>query len=265
MKSLDQLDFWITAKVKAWSSKVSGAPKSRELLEIRRDILADIRDHIQPRGEGQYFFPFNVISIRIGAHDTDQKSLFEAAFEQNDELEQTVRALLAEVRCPVPAGFHVSVTAEEDTELASADRSFRIDYANLRDTAARKNRNARPAASLKIVRGQAETIEYTINSDRVNIGRMKEVAGERGGLRRRNDIAFADTETTVSREHAYIRYDAESGKFRLHDSRSQRGTFVFRDGRRLDAPKGADHGLQLRSGDEIHLGDARIIFEAYDV
>ena len=50
MKSLEQLDSWISSKVRAWSSRISGAPKSAELLEIRRDILNDIRDHIQPRG-----------------------------------------------------------------------------------------------------------------------------------------------------------------------------------------------------------------------
>ncbi|MGA8028021.1 MAG: FHA domain-containing protein [Bryobacteraceae bacterium] len=260
MRSLDQLDFWISAKVKAWSSRVSGAPKSSELLEIRRDILADIRDHIQPKGGGQFLFPYNAISICIGTGDSDRKSLFEASFEQSDELEQTVRALLAEAACPIPTGFHVSVSAVED-----ADSPFRIDYASLKDNSAPKIRNARPNAKLKILRGQAEAGEYAIHSDRVNIGRMKEVAGEKGGLRRRNEIAFADTETTVSREHAYVRYDVETGKFRLYDSGSQRGTFVFRDGRRLDVPKDATHGLQLRPGDEIYLGDARIVFEADDV
>jgi hypothetical protein len=34
---------------------------------------------------------------------------------------------------------------------------------------------------------------------------------------------------------------------------------VFREGRRLDAQRGAA-GLQLRSGDEIHLGNARVRF-----
>jgi pSer/pThr/pTyr-binding forkhead associated (FHA) protein len=72
-------------------------------------------------------------------------------------------------------------------------------------------------------------------------------------------VAFAETETTVSREHAHIRYDAESGKYRLYDSGSQRGTSIFRDGRRLEAPR--VRGVQLRSGDEIHVGDARVRFE----
>jgi predicted component of type VI protein secretion system len=124
------------------------------------------------------------------------------------------------------------------------------------------SQNSRPHAKLAILRGEADIAEYTIQADRVNIGRLKEVIGDKDGLRRRNDIAFADNETTVSREHAYIRYDAESGNFRLYDSLSQRGTSVFRDGRRFEVPKGVTHGFQLRSGDEIHIGDARIAFES---
>ncbi len=49
----------------------------------------------------------------------------------------------------------------------------------------------------------------------------------------------------VSREHAYIRFDAESGKFRLYDSMSQRGTSLFREGRRLETPKGPRRGRSV--------------------
>src|SRR5207253_7048066 len=119
--------------------------------------------------------------------------------------------------------------------------------------------SARPPMKLTVVRGEADAGEYAIDAERVNIGRLKEVVGEKDGLRRRNDVAFAETETTVSREHAHIRYDAESGKYRLYDSGSQRGTSIFRGGRRLEAPR--VRGVQLRSGDEIHVGDARLKFE----
>ncbi len=93
---------------------------------------------------------------------------------------------------------------------------------------------------------------------------MKEVVGEKEGLRRRNDVAFAENETSVSREHAVIRYDQQSGRYRLYDTGSQRGTVVFRSGRKLDVPRGSA-GVQLRSGDEIHLGNARLLFEAEEI
>jgi pSer/pThr/pTyr-binding forkhead associated (FHA) protein len=261
MKSLEQLDSWITAKVKNWSSKVSGVPRTREVLEIRRDILEDVRDHIQPKGQGRSVLPCNAISIRIAAGNREQQDLLEAAFGE-DEMEEDVRGLLREADCPVPAGFSVRVSVTQDTALAASARPFLAEYLNTNAESAvsRHGRNPRPNAKLTILRGEADVAEYTVRSDRVNIGRLKEVTGDKDGLRRRNDVAFADTETTVSREHAHIRYDAESGKFRLYDSLSQRGTSVFRDGRRLEVPKGLTHGFQLRTGDEIHVGDARIAF-----
>ena len=263
MKSLDQLDSWITSKVRAWSARISGSPPSRELLEIRRDILNDVRDHIEPRGEGKSIFPYNVISIHIGAEDSSQQALLEQAFTQDNELEQTISALLTEAGCPPPAALEVSITVAEQPPAASTGRAFRIDYSNTKTaaSAAAPAQNVRPGARLTVLSGQAEETEYIIASDRINIGRLREVVSDKDGLRRRNDVSFAETETTVSREHAYIRYDVESGKFRLYDSMSQRGTNVFREGRRFQVPKGPTHGFQLRSGDEIHLGAARLRFD----
>ncbi len=264
MKSLEQLDSWITAKVRTWSGKVSGVPQSTELLEIRRDILNDVRDHIQAKGEGKSLFPYSTISIHIAAEDSRQHALLEQAFTTDNDLEQTISALLTEAGCPPPAGFRVIVSVFEGADLASTTRPFRVDYLIIKPAVAQEIPNTRPRARLVIIRGQAESIEYDIDSDRINVGRLKEVISDKDGLRRRNDIAFAETETTVSREHAFIRYDYEIGKFRLYDSMSHRGTSVFREGRRFEVPKSSTRGFQLRSGDEIHLGDARLRFDMED-
>ena len=274
MRSLDRLDSWITNKIRAFSSRVSGTPRSKELLEIRRDILEDVRDHIEPKGGGKSLFPYNAVSVMIAANDSAQRSLYEAAFAEENGIEEDIRELLVEAGCSVPAGFSVTVSAREDVIFASIERPFRIEYSKEKTAGPAKRAlqlatnsrqvetSSRPPAKLNVIRGTAEPAEFVIHSDRVNIGRMKEVIGDKDGLRRRNDLAFAESETTVSREHAQIRYDAETSKFRLYDSLSQRGTAVFREGRRFEVPKGALHGFQLRSGDEIHLGDARLVFES---
>lgn len=260
MRSLEQLDRWIAGKVKNWTSRISGAPHGIELLEIRRDILEDIRDRIEPRGDGRSLFPYNSVSIRIAAQNDEVRHVREAAFAEGDGLEQDIAGLLREAGCPMPAGFNVTVEVVEDSALAGTVRPFQIDYEHRKGAVVHAPEpSARPAIKLTVVRGQADATEYAIDAERVNIGRLKEVVGEKDGLRRRNDVAFAETETTVSREHAHIRYDSESGKYRLYDSGSQRGTSVFRDGRRLDAPR--VRGVQLRPGDEIHVGDARVKFE----
>src|ERR1700761_1699462 len=174
MKSLDQLDSWITNKVRAWSSRVSGAPQSRELLEIRRDILNDIRDHIQPRGEGKTLFPYNTILIRLTAEDSNHQAVLEQAFSQEDLL-QTIGALLAEAACPVPTGLQVSVEVTQD-----AGSPLRVDYSNAKSAAATAPKpNTRPHAKLTILSGQSDGTEYIIAADRINIGRLKEVVSDK--------------------------------------------------------------------------------------
>lgn len=261
MRSLEQLDRWIAGKVKNWTSRISGAPHSVELLEIRREILSDIRDRIEPRGAGKSLFPYNTVAIHIAAEDEEAQQVREAAFSEGEDLQQDIHGLLTEAGCSIPSSFAVTIEVTIDAGLADTTRPFHIDYVHGKQARATATAQpaARPSMKLTVVRGQADAEEYTIDAERVNIGRLKEVVGDRDGLRRRNEIAFADTETTVSREHAHIRYDVESGKYRLYDSGSQRGTSIFREGRRLDAPR--VRGVQLRSGDEIHVGDARVKFE----
>ncbi len=243
MRSLDELDRWIAGKVKGWTSKVPGVQQeSKALLEVRREILEDIRGQIQPMGDGRCLFPYTDIIIH-----TPENQAALAALVENGALEQDVRDLLSEAHCPSPATLTIAVTGGDQ---------FHMEYGRHKPPAA-----ARSNAKLTVVRGESETPEFVLSGDRVNIGRMKEVVGEKEGLRRRNDIAFAETETSVSREHAYIRYDPDSTSFRVYDSNSQRGTAVFRDGRRIEVPRGAARGVQLRSGDEIHVGDARVRFE----
>ena len=260
MRSLEQLDRWIAGKVKRMTSGLSGQPGAKEVLEIRREILEEVRDKIRPVGQGKMLFRYDTLAIRIGAQNVDDQELRQAALSDSGDLERDIAALLTEAGCPIPAGFLVTVDVVEDAELAAAARPFHIDYAS-RKGAPKPPTSARPTIKLTVVRGEAEATEYVIAVERVNIGRLKEVVGEKDGLRRRNDIAFEDTETTVSREHAYIRYDTASGKFRLYDSGSQRGTSIFRDGRRLEVPRGPTRGTQLQTGDEIHLGEARLRFD----
>ena len=260
MKTLEELDKWIAGRVRAWSSKVSGS-HPRELLEVRRDILADLRDRVEPRGEGRSVFPWDTVSIRLAAQTGEQAEVWRAALADEGGLSEDVRELLSEAGCRLPASFTVTVTMAEDPALAWSERPFQIECARTSARAAAKKAAAeRPRALLTVIRGEADPVEFEMASNRVNIGRLKEVTDARGGLRRRNDVAFTDSETSVSREHAYIAWDAELGRFRVHDCGSQRGTSVFRDGRRVEVAAGNPRGVQLQSGDEINVGSARLRF-----
>jgi hypothetical protein len=248
MRSLRDLDRWIADKVKQHLS--SGAPRKKELLEVRRDLLEDVRAHIQQKGAGKTLFPHNALTAHISVQDEAEAENLGATSEA---LESDVRELLVEAGCPVPAlTLELDIKVEEQT-------SFTVEY--FRRTIAAPKPVERPSAKLVVLNGACEPTELAIATNRVNIGRLKEVLSERDGLRRRNDLAFSETEVTVSREHAYIVYDGAAGKFRLCDYQSTRGTAVFRDGRRIEVPRASPRGVPLQSGDEIHLGAARVQFQ----
>jgi len=247
MRSLQDLDRWIAAKVK--QHLAGAAPQRKELLEVRRDLLEDVRAHIEPKGAGKVLFPYNSLVAHIAVPTEDEAERLRASSEA---LEADVREFLVEAGCPV-----ATLTLELDLQV---EEQTRFSVAYLRRAVDPPKVSQRPAAKLVVLSGAAESPELDIAANRINIGRMKEVLSERDGLRRRNDLAFAESETSVSREHAYLVYDAASGKFRLCDYQSTRGTAVFRDGRRIEVPRASPRGIALQSGDEIHLGTARVQF-----
>jgi len=256
MRSLEHLDRWLASRIKDWSARATGGPEGSHLIEIRRDILEDIRQRIEPTGNGKRIFPYNEVSIRFAAPNPETRARTEAAFCSEDALDGDIRDLMGEASCPIPTGFELKIEFAED--LLSG---YQMQYDRKQREHVPEETKKRPAATLTILQGQSDQPKYFIASDRTNIGRLKEVVGEREGLLRRNHVAFEDGETSVSREHAHLEFHTDSGKFRLCDSSSQRGTAIFRQGRRIEVPRRAAQGVQLQSGDEIHVGNARLLFE----
>ena len=126
------------------------------------------------------------------------------------------------------------------------------------------------AARLVVQAGDANTPEMRLDKVRTNIGRVVDVYRAEG-LFRRNDLAFeADTEInrSVSREHAHIQYDRAAHEYRLFNDRwyqrTPRGgdcaTWIVRDGMSQEVHR-TPRGARLEPGDEIHLGQAILVFE----
>jgi hypothetical protein len=253
MKPLQNIDRWIGKSLERLSAQIGGGAQPKEALEIRRDILNEIRDRIEPRGGGEYLFPYQDLSVHINAATPAQVESFSAAFLDEGGLESQVKELLVEAGCR--GDVSVAVDVKE-----SAGEPYVIEYhrvAKRADSAQAK----RPAAWIHVLKGRTEKNEYFFAKDTVYLGRLREVSSRDGGVRRRNDVAFDDEENTVSREHAHIEY--ESGKFRLFHDSGERPTRLFRDGRAVPVPP-SGRGAQLRSGDEIHLGEVRLRFEVSD-
>src|SRR5262249_54383595 len=106
MRSLEDFDRWIAEKVKRLSG---AATERRELPEVRRDILEDVRRHIEPKGGGKYVFPYNEVAIHLAAEDDTRREMLEASLCDEQTLANDIRELLSEVGCPLSRDFQVSI------------------------------------------------------------------------------------------------------------------------------------------------------------
>ncbi len=260
MKSLESVDRWLGRHFERWSANLGGGDHPKEALEIRREILSAIGGKVEPKGQGEYIFPYSDVTVTLAPRDDEQRATFEAAFVDDDGLQSQARDMLRDAGCQADA-VNVAIEFVDDP----AAPPYRLAFKRVEKPAkgaAVTAAKLRPTAWLYVVKGSAERPEYFIGKDLVYLGRLKEVTAKSGGLRRRNDVAFNDEENTVSREHAHIQF--EDGKFRLFHDSGEIGTRLFRDGRVVALPATGSRGTQLISGDEIHLGDARLRFEMGD-
>jgi len=251
MKPLDKLEQMLGS---AFRKIPAGGQQAWEPIEIRRALLREILEHVQSKGGGEYIFPFAEVAVEINARDAAEQQTFEALLDAA-EMTEELRSELAGRGCKTD---NVTVLIDVVQVEVNDDNAkpFRIEYRRRRVV----HPSVRPLARLVVLQGNATEKELVIDRDLVYMGRLNEVKSKTGGLERRNDLAFADTETTVSRKHACLRYNSADGKFRAYnDPACSLGTQVFRDGRIMVCD--STRGVQLRSGDELHLGNARIRFE----
>jgi hypothetical protein len=227
---------------------------TREPLEIRRALLRELTDEVQPKGRGEFVFPYRSVRIRVFAGDDERAQKLGAVLDAESfrsELKDELAASGAE-----RASFDLEITVTPD----QGEEDYRIEYP-AEDSAVPASPVARPAARLTVRTGSANSPSFEITSDTVLIGRMAEVVELNTGRTRQNDIAFDEKETTISRKHARIAFDTSTGFFRVFDEpNSREGTFLLRAGT-PDVKCDSKRGIRLRSGDEIRVGRARILFE----
>jgi hypothetical protein len=250
LKPLDQFESFMDR----FRKKIpGGADADREPVEIRRDILREIAGQIQPDGSGTYFFPYTSIAIAIQPRNEAEWPVFEGLFESID---REIAEELLRKGCSTRA-LAVKTEIVRDASSAQRGTTYSIAYSRSAVTAA----VSRPPARLRVLKGKCDMRELAIRSDRINIGRLREVTSQDGGaLKRRNDLAFDESETTVGRYQASIGFDKSSGKFRLYDGpNSQFKTRIMREGRLIDCD--STRGVQLRPGDELSMGEALVSFE----
>jgi hypothetical protein len=122
-----------------------------------------------------------------------------------------------------------------------------------------QRRAGRPVLHLSVLKGKAVRDSYELSAERIYLGRLEEVLDAAGRVKRRNDVAFleeGDLSQTVSREHARIAWDPDTGSFWLRDEGSASGTMLFRAGRAIEVSRHDRRGVRLENGDEVYLGRA---------
>jgi pSer/pThr/pTyr-binding forkhead associated (FHA) protein len=114
---------------------------------------------------------------------------------------------------------------------------------------------------IAVVNGTANRKAYAFREPTILIGRTIEAVN--GRHVRRNQVAFDNDNSTVSRGHARVKYETARPGYRVLDDGSARGTWIVRGGASIPVPHDP-RGVRIQSGDEIHLGNAvlRVTIEA---
>ncbi len=236
-----------------------GGEEPPEFAEIRLAVLDHAREKSYRSG-GKKVFPFDLLRVELRGVEESRRSLFSGQFFRK-YLEQEVRQSLANAGCRHPENLRVDVEAVPGMPGPS-EEWLRVE-AGQQDAS-----GAKRAPRLVVREGTANVPEIRLDKARTNIGRAVDVVRSEG-LFRRNDLAFAeDTEVnrSVSREHAHILFDKATGECRLFNDRwyalggHDCGIWIVREGMSLEVHRNS-RGAKLEPGDEIHFGQAVVIFE----
>lgn len=250
----------------ATAQAIGDAP---EAAEIRIALLDEVRDKIQRAG-GQALFPYNVVRVHIRAA-AEEGAVFEHDFFRRF-LDEEVHKTLSKEGSRFPQDLRVQVQATSEVV-----KWLRVEMLmeETEPLPAEPTPREQGVAVLVVSAGAAGRSELALEKPRTNIGRLTDVYKAQGPSRR-NDLAFeADIpiNRTVSREHAHIIRDKETGEYRLFNDRSYThgnkavnkaedncGLWIVRDGMGQEVHRDG-RGTRLADGDEIHLGKAVVKFQ----
>ncbi len=238
-----------------------------ELAEIRLAALDAIKAKSHRIG-GKNVFPFELVRIQLLGIPLEQEAVFRSSFIAkyfSDEL----KAALARTSYRFPEDLQVEFVSTP--RLPAAGESWLSVETLMRPVTEEAIVSAARVAVLTVHSGTANHPRMVLAKARTNIGRTVEVF--RGGAPSRlNDLAFVgddEADRSVSREHAHVNREPNPGStkepgYRLFNDRNYRGDgncglWIVRDGMSYPVHR-STRGTPLESGDEIHLGTARLRF-----
>ncbi len=261
MPFLKQLEKVLDQRLRGLFGGSAAEPGAREAIELYRDVLDQIAARASVGKRGNRVFPFDRIVIDLMAATPDRKAVLETLFEPGQMIED-VRAALTEERIAPPPDLAIDIHYPPDAAVEM--RVLCEKNPRPPATPVEPMLVALTPAKLTTKSGISSAETFTLDQQQITIGRDPEVLDSVGRPIRRNDLHFPENaheaNSTVSRAHCHLRFDPVAGEWRIYDDGSSLGTSIFRSGRRIEVPAHASRGVALRAGDEIYLGQARLLF-----
>ncbi|MEO8413320.1 MAG: FHA domain-containing protein [Ginsengibacter sp.] len=244
--------------------------RPHDVKSIRNILLQFIKERLQRAqgGEGG-----NIMGIYLFINcSAAEKHLYEAAVFANVpgkfKIEE-IQKIADDYAITLSPSFKFDI-AFTDTFPPQADLVKDIDAAVFISTKRSGLSNKKNRAFIKVLHGEAEKETYLIDSagGRINIGREARVRAT-GNYVRKNAIVFTPIERnrSVSRQHAHIEWDADSGSFLIF---ADEGGIPPNNKMKVRTPEGAlikmqaiEVGHRLQEGDQIILGDMAVLEFTY--
>ena len=244
------------------------AEPPQDVKAIRNILLGAIKNELRKveGGEGSHI---KGIQLYIAATEAE-RHLYEGAvyFESENKFKnEEVQKIVDDFAIELPHGWTMDILFVPSLPL-EASKIDAVSAALFIQTTKRSITKS-STAFIKVLQGEAEKEVYSVSSEsgKINIGREKKVqAGD--GFYRTNHIAFpaqSDNESNkfVSRQHAHIEWDNNSGTFLLFADEGgvppRNKIKVRRIGESAVKLQTVQVGFPLQEGDQIILGDSALL------
>ncbi|MEP7163537.1 MAG: FHA domain-containing protein [Ferruginibacter sp.] len=246
--------------------------KAGDVKAIRNTLLQFIKEKLQ-RAEGGEGAGITGIHLFVICVDSERYLYEGAVFAASPgKFRDEVQRIADDYAISLPASWKMEV-AFTDKFPAQSYISKEIPVALFISTKKAGLISKRSRAFIKILNGQAEKEIYVIDpsNEKINIGREVK-AQVNAGFVRKNAIAFLssaamDVNRSVSRQHAHIEWEAESGSFLVF---ADEGGIPPNNKMKIRTADGMSFKMQaievghrLEEGDQIILGDSAVLEFTY--
>jgi len=239
-----------------------------DVKRVRDILLRFIKEEFLKAegGEGRNIKALNLFVFCTAT----EKQIYEAAvyLGEKDRFKDEVQRIADDYAVDIPYDWEMIINFGKDVPV-EARKIDNIDVAVfIRTNDYTIQRTG--SGYIRILNGEAEKEEYFIDSNdgKINIGREKKTRVDDGYFRF-NHIAFPADSTHesnkfVSRQHAHIEWDNDSGSFMLY---ADEGGIPPRNKIKIRSPKNENLiklisiniGHRLVEGDQVILGDSAVI------